>query len=183
MFTRFATFIDRLLQRDFCDGPTNGRSTVDERLKEPIWENPGEAEFEAALTLLRKFKGQQQKESLEERETKQLFVKVFSFLWTYSLLGKMKRAPVEVQGRAYHEQESEVPSGIVDDCKAVEKFLHQQTSLLKENAPCGEEDLLIEPLKRILIFLEHSTRRSRIYVQRTSYDEEKDFQELDWKLR
>lgn len=159
------------------------RSTEDERLKEPIWENPGEPELEAALTLFRKIKGQLQQESLEEREGKQLLVKVFSFLWTYSLLNKMKGAPEAVQGRAYPEQESEDFSGIVDDCKAVAKFLRQQTSLYKENAPCREDHaVLIQRLNRILVFLKHSTRRSRRYVQQMSYDEEKDLQELDWKL-
>ncbi|XP_068750678.1 uncharacterized protein [Montipora capricornis] len=136
------------------------RSTVDERLKEPVW-----------------------KESLEEREGKELLVKVFSFLWTYSLLNKMKGAPEAVQGRAYPEQESEVSSGIVDDCKAVAKFLRQQPRLYKENAPCYEDHaVLIQRLNRILVFLKHSTRRSRRYVQQMSYDEEKELQELDWEL-
>ncbi|XP_068694717.1 uncharacterized protein [Montipora foliosa] len=158
-------------------------STVDERLKEPVWENPGEPELEAALTLLRRIKGQLQQESLEEREGIQLLVKEFSFLWTYSLFNKMKGAPVAVQGRAYPEQESEVSSGIVDDCKAVAKFLRQQARLYKENAPCHEDHaVLIQRLNRILVFLKHSTRRSGRYVQQMSYDEEKDLQELDWKL-
>ncbi|XP_068723188.1 uncharacterized protein [Montipora capricornis] len=160
------------------------RFTEDERLTEPIWENPGEPEFEAALTLIRKIKGQLQREPLEEREGKKLLVKVFSLLWTYSLLNKMKGAPVAVQGRAYPEQESEVSSGIVDDCKAVAKFLRQQTSLYKENAPCREDHaVLIQRLNRILVFLKHSTRRSRRYVQQMSYDDQKDLEEFDWILR
>ncbi|XP_068722581.1 uncharacterized protein [Montipora capricornis] len=152
-----------------------------ERLNKPNWENPEQPAF----AVFCQFKARLQHEPLHGKESFfQLLLEVFRFIRTYFLFKRPEEVRVSVQSRPYHDQESKNCSGIIDDCKVAAHFLERQTSsLLNQTVPCGEENVLIQHLHSILLYLKDSTERSRIHARHTSYDYEKDLEEFDWILR
>lgn len=156
-------------------GPSEG-----ERLNELNWKNPGQSSF----TVFSQFKARLQHEPLHGKESFfQLLLEVFRFIWLYFLFKRPEEVRMSVQSRPYHSQESEDCSGIISDCTVVAYYLEKQTRLLKQNVPCGEENVVIQRLNSILVYLKHSTGSSRIHARHTSYDDEKDLEEFDWMLR
>jgi len=158
-----------------------------EKLSRLHWECPGQLEFDTGSTMLKQMKELLQQDSFDGRETspKQVLIEVFSYLWTYFLFNGREGAQIATRRYDLEQGESILSNGRVKhDCEVVAPILQLQTRSLNQNSTYEESTILTEHLGRILYYLEQTTQRNRRDVQVTrSYDEKKEFEELDWKLR
>jgi len=163
------------------------RYLQNERLSRLNWEYPGQVEFDTGSIILKHMKELLQQDSFDGGETspKQMLLEVFSYLWTYFLFNGREGAQIATRRYDLEQGEFILSNGRVkNDCEVVAHILQLQTRLLNQNSTYEESTILTEHLGRILYYLEQTTQRNRRDVQATrSYDEKKEFEELDWKLR